>query len=97
MTLRYKLSTCYFSIVLFFLQHPFYTTMTIPTTTPPKAIPTEARDFISHPSLVAALGDWLEPPDPPDPPAPPDPEGEDEVGADREEVGDGVKTPPAGS
>jgi len=71
--------------------------MTIPTTTPPKAIATEARDFISHPSFIAALGDWLELPDPPDPPAPPDPEGDEEVGTEREEVGDGVKTPPAGS
>lgn len=43
------------------------------------------------------MGDWLELPDPPDPPAPPDPEGDEEVGTEREEVGDGVKTPPAGS
>jgi len=52
---------------------------------------------MSHPSLVAALGDWLDPPEPPDPPAPPEPEGEEEVGTERDDVGDGVKTPPAGS
>lgn len=71
--------------------------MTIPTTTPPKAKPAEARDFISHPSFIAAFGDWLEPLDPPDPPDPSDPEGDEEVGLEREEVGEGVKTPPAGS
>jgi len=71
--------------------------MTIPMTTPPMAIPTEAMDFISHPSFVAAFGVWLDPPEPPDPPAPPEPEGEEEVGTEREEVGDGVKTPPEGS
>jgi hypothetical protein len=71
--------------------------MTIPKTTPPKAIPTEARVFMFHPSLIAALGELLDPPDPPDPPEPPDPEGWEEVGTEREDVGDGVKTPPAGS
>jgi hypothetical protein len=71
--------------------------MTIPTTTPPKAIPREASDFISHPSFIAAFGDWLDPPEPPDPPDPLEPDGEEEVATASDDVGDGVKTPPEGS
>ena len=67
--------------------------MTMPTATPPRAIPKEAMVFISHPSLDAALGASLEP----DPPAPLDPDGEDEEGTETCVVGEGVKTPPEGS
>jgi hypothetical protein len=65
--------------------------MIIPANTPPNAIPTETTPFISHPSLEAALGVVLELP------ALPEPEGEEEVGPETAEVGEGVKTPPEGS
>jgi hypothetical protein len=58
----------------------FSLTETIPTTTPPRAIPKEANAFISYPSLDAALGASLEP-EPPAP-LPLDPDGEDEEGTD---------------
>lgn len=74
--------------------------MAIPTMTPPKAIPTEARDFMFHPSFMAELEVLLEPPEPPEPPDPPElpePEGDEEVGTERDVVADGVNTPPEGS
>jgi hypothetical protein len=63
----------------------------ISTTTPPKAIPTEARLFMSQPSLIPALGELLAPPEPLEP------DGDEEVGPETELVGEGVKTPPEGS
>jgi hypothetical protein len=60
---------------------------------PPTAAPTVNKDRASQPSRPAALGELLEEPAALEP----EPEGEDEVGFDPPDVGEGVKTPPDGS
>lgn len=88
MTLRY-------TTLLLLFPHPAQTIKAMPSITPPNAIPTDAAPFISHTSPAAALDDPLAP----EPPAPLEPEldGDEEVGPETADVGEGVKTPPDGS
>lgn len=89
MTLRYT------TLLLLLFPHPAQTIKAMPSTTPPKAIPTDAAPFISHTNPAAALDEPLAP----EPPAPLEPEldGDEEVGPETADVGEGVKTPPDGS
>jgi hypothetical protein len=88
MTLRY-------TTLLLLFPHPAQTIKAMPSTTPPKAIPTDAAPLISHTSPAAALDEPLAP----EPPAPLEPEldGDEDVGPETADVGEGVKTPPDGS